>query len=111
MGLFSMIHDLAGGVSSSEMTAAGVVAIIAIVSVYQAFFTIHYPSSLPRIWERPGKKGFSLKTRWKYYTDCETIYKDVYKNVSDTPWSCLGLLQISTPSIRHTKQHIRTRTH
>ncbi|OJD24152.1 hypothetical protein ACJ73_04487 [Blastomyces percursus] len=37
---------------------------------------------IPRIRESPGKKWFSLKTRWAYYTDCAGLFSDAYNNFS-----------------------------
>ena len=38
-------------------------------------------SRLPLVRERPGKRFFSLRTRWAYYTDCANLYRDAYHNV------------------------------
>ncbi|KAI1277907.1 cytochrome P450 [Xylaria sp. FL0933] len=48
-------------------------------AVQQLFFTIQYPSNLPRI---GGKSYFSLRTRWRYHTDARGLYKEVYENYS-----------------------------
>lgn len=58
------------------------VAFSAAVAVYQAFFAIHYPSNLPLAGEPPGRRWFSLRTRWRYMTDCASLYREVYENVS-----------------------------
>ncbi|RWA14418.1 hypothetical protein EKO27_g685 [Xylaria grammica] len=48
-------------------------------AVQQLFFTVRYPSNLPRI---GGKSRFSLKTRWRYHSDARALYKEVYENYS-----------------------------
>ncbi|KAJ8119184.1 hypothetical protein ONZ43_g3821 [Nemania bipapillata] len=48
-------------------------------AVQQLFFTIRYPSNLPRI---GGKSRFSLRTRWRYHTAARELYKEVYENYS-----------------------------
>lgn len=55
-----------------------VVLLIAAWVVQQLFFTIRYPSNLPRI---GGKSRFSLRTRWRYHTAARELYKEVYENV------------------------------
>lgn len=49
--------------------------------IYQAFFAIKYPANLPLAGEPDGKRTFSWRTRWSYYTDCEALYKETYENV------------------------------
>ncbi|CAI7668103.1 unnamed protein product [Penicillium discolor] len=48
--------------------------------IYQAFFAIKYPANLPLAGEPGGKRTFSWRTRWRYYTDCEALYKETYEN-------------------------------
>jgi hypothetical protein len=50
--------------------------------INRIFFRIHYPADLPRIYERPGKSSFSLRTRWKYLTNCQKLFSDAYDTVS-----------------------------
>jgi hypothetical protein len=45
------------------------------------FTRIRYPSNLPRIREKEGATGFSLKTRLAYYTDCQNLYSEAYEKV------------------------------
>ncbi|EXJ89682.1 hypothetical protein A1O3_02749 [Capronia epimyces CBS 606.96] len=56
-----------------------VTAIVAVAVVYQAFFAIRYPASLPLGGEPPGARRFSLRTRWRYYTDCAGLYRQAYE--------------------------------
>ncbi|KAI1429029.1 cytochrome P450 [Xylaria sp. FL1777] len=58
----------------------GVAVLLAVVwAVQHFFFTVRYPSNLPRI---GGKSYFSLRTRWRYHTDARGLYKEVYENYS-----------------------------
>jgi hypothetical protein len=50
-------------------------------AIYQNFFAIHYPKSILRIGEAPGKTSFSWRTYWRYYTDCPGLFRDAYENV------------------------------
>ncbi|KAJ2989066.1 hypothetical protein NUW58_g3654 [Xylaria curta] len=56
----------------------GVLLIVA-WAVQQLFFTIRYPSNLPRI---GGEPRFSLRTRWRFHTDARGLFKEVYDNYS-----------------------------
>jgi hypothetical protein len=51
-------------------------------AINSVFFTIHYPADLPRIYERPGKSAFSIRTRWKYLSNCQKLFSDAYETVS-----------------------------
>ncbi|KAI1293133.1 cytochrome P450 [Xylaria venustula] len=55
------------------------VLIAAACAVPQFFYTVRYPSNLPRI---GGKSYFSLRTRWRYHSDARELYKEVYENYS-----------------------------
>lgn len=52
---------------------------------YQTFSAIRYPSNLPLANEPAGKRRFSWRTRWRYYTDCESLYKEAYDKVRPIP--------------------------
>ncbi|KAI0205956.1 cytochrome P450 [Astrocystis sublimbata] len=45
----------------------------------QLFFTIRFPSNLPRL---GGGSRFSLRQRWRYHTDARGLYKEAYDNYS-----------------------------
>ncbi|KAJ9262865.1 hypothetical protein DTO021C3_2979 [Paecilomyces variotii] len=53
--------------------------ICAVLTIYQAFFAIKYPANLPLAGEPDGKRTFSWRTRWRYYTDCEALYEEAYE--------------------------------
>lgn len=72
----------------------------ALLIVYQAFFAIKYPANLPLAGEPDGKRIFSWRTRWRYYTDCEALYKETYEKVRS---STLILTAILT-CIKYTKR-------
>lgn len=57
------------------------VVVLAAFTIYQTFFVIHYPSNLPLAGEPPGRRWFSLRTRWRYMTDCASLYREAYENV------------------------------
>ncbi|KAI3325750.1 cytochrome P450 [Xylariaceae sp. AK1471] len=58
----------------------GIAILLAVAWVVQElFFTVRYPSNLPRI---GGKSRFSLRTRWRYHTDALGLYKEVYESYS-----------------------------
>ncbi|KAI0465742.1 cytochrome P450 [Xylaria cf. heliscus] len=58
----------------------GVAALLAAAwAVQHLFFTIRFPSNLPRI---GGGSRFSLRTRWRYHTDARGLYKEAYDNYS-----------------------------
>lgn len=41
-----------------------------------------YPAGLPLVAEPPGRTWFSPRTRWRYYTDCASLYSEAYTKVS-----------------------------
>jgi hypothetical protein len=49
--------------------------------VYWALFSPQSPSELPLVGEPAGRRYFSLRTRWRYYTDCASLYNEGYQNV------------------------------
>ncbi|KAI1192633.1 cytochrome P450 [Nemania serpens] len=56
-----------------------VVIVVAVWAVQQLFFTVRYPSNLPRI---GGKSRFDLRTRRRYHKEARELYKEVYENYS-----------------------------
>jgi hypothetical protein len=58
---------------------AGILAIVVIL--YQTFFATRYYANLPLVGEPAGRRWFSLRTRWRYYTDCASLYNEAYQNV------------------------------
>lgn len=57
--------------------------IICTVLFYQVFFAIKYPANLPLVGEPDGKRWFSLGTKWRYYTDCDSLYTEAYEQVCE----------------------------
>ncbi|KAI0131891.1 cytochrome P450 [Xylariales sp. AK1849] len=64
--------------SYPELVVIGLVLLLA-CAVYQTFFAIHYPSNLPLVGEPAGRRWFSLRTRWRYLTDCPSLYREAYE--------------------------------
>ncbi|KAI1433771.1 cytochrome P450 [Xylaria sp. CBS 124048] len=60
--------------------ALGVAAVLvaSVWAVQRLFFTVRYPSNLPRI---GGKSRFSLRMRWRYHTDSWGLFQEAYENV------------------------------
>ncbi|KAI0438634.1 cytochrome P450 [Xylaria telfairii] len=77
MGLMAMAQDLWIWVA---------VLLAAAWAVQQLFFTIRFPSNLPRI---GGGSRLSLRTRWRYHTDARGLYKEAYDNYSKRDRSVL----------------------
>lgn len=71
-------------VSSSFGAIVLVVIFTAVLAhlVVGCFTQVSYPPNLPRVREPAGATRFSLKTRWAYYTDCKSLYKEAYETVS-----------------------------
>ncbi|KAL2819035.1 cytochrome P450 [Aspergillus cavernicola] len=46
------------------------------------FLQIAHPKDVPFIREAPGKTSFSWKTRLAYLTDCESIFREAYREYS-----------------------------
>lgn len=72
-------------VSSDWASPLGMALILtlAIVVVYalNALLTGPYPKGVPLLREPAGATRFSLKTRFAYYTDCRSLFKEAYENV------------------------------
>ncbi|UNI13569.1 hypothetical protein JDV02_000299 [Purpureocillium takamizusanense] len=64
----------------SDVVAVGM--LLAVATFYNFYFTIRYPRNLARVGRKPGQTGFTLRTRWQYYTDCESLYREAYENYS-----------------------------
>lgn len=67
------------------LNAAGfLLSVSTIVLIFITYFAYAHAScggNIPRLREPSGKKHFSLKTRWAYYTDCAGLFNDAYNNV------------------------------
>jgi hypothetical protein len=51
--------------------------------LHRFFFTSPaYPVGLPLVAEPQGRTWFSPRTRWRYYTDCASLYSEAYTKVS-----------------------------
>ncbi|KAL3478474.1 cytochrome P450 [Aspergillus californicus] len=50
--------------------------------IHLLFFRIVIPPNVPFVREPPGKTSFSWRTRLAYLTDCESIFREAYHNVS-----------------------------
>lgn len=48
-----------------------------------ALVSVPYPKSVPLLREPPGATRFSMKTRMAYYTDCASLYREAWENVSN----------------------------
>lgn len=60
-------------------------AALVFVGLYRldALISVPYPKGVPLLREPPGATRFSLKTRLAYYTDCPSLYREAWENVSD----------------------------
>ncbi|KFX93485.1 hypothetical protein O988_06800 [Pseudogymnoascus sp. VKM F-3808] len=78
-------------VSSSLQTIALAAIFIAVFAhlVIGYLTQVRYPPNLPRVREPAGATRFSLKTRWDYYTDCKSLYKEAYETYSKHGKTCL----------------------
>lgn len=47
-----------------------------------ALVSVPYPKGVPLLREPPGATRFSFRTRIAYYTDCPSLYREAYENVS-----------------------------
>ncbi|KAK0120174.1 hypothetical protein ONS95_011580 [Cadophora gregata] len=65
-------------------------ALAAVAGIFTVIFVLHravsssatYPKDLPLVGEPVGRRRFSLRTRWRYYSDCVSLYKEAYHNYS-----------------------------
>lgn len=53
---------------------------IVVFYVYSFLFPL-VPAYVPRVGEAKGKRHFSLRTRWAYFTDCEKLFQEAYQKV------------------------------
>ncbi|KAF4982584.1 hypothetical protein FZEAL_1816 [Fusarium zealandicum] len=56
------------------------VAVAGLVLLYlvERLISVPYPPGIPLIREREGARGFSLRTRIAYLTDCQSLYREAY---------------------------------
>ncbi|KAG2412462.1 hypothetical protein HFD88_010019 [Aspergillus terreus] len=78
MGASTFSQSFAEGYAAWALTLPALVGCALVI--YRAFFAIRYPANLPLAGEPDGKRTFSWRTRWRYYTDCEALYKETYDN-------------------------------
>ncbi|KAK8080779.1 hypothetical protein PG997_008597 [Apiospora hydei] len=78
--------DLISGTQPVAVVAT-VFFVIVVGGLYHqfVFFSVKYPSNLPLVGEPLGKRHFSWRTRWRYMTDCEGLYREVYENTVLVP--------------------------
>jgi hypothetical protein len=76
------IKDRILGLGAFQTIALPLLIVFTVWAAILYFTRIRYPSNLPRIREKNGATGFSLKTRLAYYTDCQILYKEAYEKVS-----------------------------
>ncbi|CCF32918.1 cytochrome P450 [Colletotrichum higginsianum] len=50
--------------------------------ISRAFYSIPYPKGMALVGEPPGATRFSLRTYWRYYTDCRGLFREAYDNYS-----------------------------
>ncbi|KAI1907484.1 hypothetical protein LOZ61_006119 [Ophidiomyces ophidiicola] len=54
----------------------------AVFAFYKTFLAASLPKDIPLVREKPGRKGFSLRTRISFYLDCSRLYRDVWDKFS-----------------------------
>ncbi|KAI1929809.1 hypothetical protein LOZ65_001637 [Ophidiomyces ophidiicola] len=54
----------------------------AVFAFYKTFLADSLPKDIPLVREKPGRKGFSLRTRISFYLDCSRLYRDVWDKFS-----------------------------
>jgi hypothetical protein len=75
------VADLLASLGPYERPILFILAFSVAAVIYQTFFAIRYPRNLPRIGSPPGARGFTWRTYWKYYTDCQGLFRDAFENV------------------------------
>jgi hypothetical protein len=73
----SILENLTGG----HPIAGSLVVTLAVLLGYQFLVAVRYPANLPRVREKPGATGFSLRTRLDYYLDCKSLIFEAYEKV------------------------------
>lgn len=56
--------------------------VFALLYIVNSYITAPYPKGVALLREPPGAKRFSWRTRLAYYTDCTTLYREAYHQVS-----------------------------
>ncbi|KAF4944618.1 hypothetical protein FSARC_14623 [Fusarium sarcochroum] len=54
------------------------VAIFVVLYVAELLINVPYPPEIPLIREPKGARRFSLRTRWAYLTDCQSLFNEAY---------------------------------
>ncbi|WDK19393.1 cytochrome P450 [Colletotrichum graminicola] len=64
--------------SGISLSALGLVVLLYLIS--RAFYSIPYPKGISLVGEPDGATRFSIRTYWRYYTDCEGVFREAYDN-------------------------------
>ncbi|KAK2009715.1 cytochrome P450 [Colletotrichum eremochloae] len=65
-------------ISGISLLALGPVVLLYVIS--RAFYSVPYPKGIPLLGEPDGATRFSIRTRWRYYTDCTGLFREAYEN-------------------------------
>lgn len=87
MGVFALSLPFPEGNETWAAVIVTALVICAVLTIYQAFFAIKYPANLPLAGEPDGKRTFSWRTRWRYYTDCEALYEEAYEKARSSTFT------------------------
>lgn len=60
----------------------GLGSLLLIYLIERYVLSVPYPPGVQLVREPVGARRFSLRTRLAYYTDCESLYREAYENVS-----------------------------
>ncbi|KAK8052197.1 hypothetical protein PG993_003582 [Apiospora rasikravindrae] len=79
----SSVGDLISGMQPATVVATAMfVMVVGGLCLQFVLFSVKYPANLPLVSELPGKRHFTWRTRWKYMTDCENLYREAYEKFS-----------------------------
>ncbi|KAM5343521.1 hypothetical protein ACJ41O_012058 [Fusarium nematophilum] len=74
--LLEHLPSLTSPLGIALVASAGIVVLFLI----ERLINVPYPPGIPLIREREGARWFSLRTRFAYLTDCETLFQEAYHN-------------------------------
>ncbi|KAK2027177.1 cytochrome P450 [Colletotrichum zoysiae] len=64
--------------SGISLLALGPIVLLYLIS--RVFYSVPYPKGVPLVGESDGATRFSIRTYWRYYTDCEGLFREAYDN-------------------------------
>ncbi|KAJ0158932.1 Fumitremorgin C monooxygenase [Colletotrichum tanaceti] len=75
-------YSLAPVTSLSGIALLALGSVVLLYLISRVFYSVPYPKGMALVGEPAGATRFSLRTYWRYYTDCRGLFREAYDNYS-----------------------------